>query len=398
MKATSKYIAAAVLLCLSAGPVKAQKTSLSKEYLKRAETIYHTIWKNYRVHEYKLFSEHFPSNGKGSLTYFQEGAVSEKEVSYLWPYSGMFAATNMLIGTPGQRKEYLPFLDSLVTGIEQYRDTTRKPVGYQAYPARFEKVDRYYDDNGLVCIDYMESYKNTRNPIYVARAREVFEFILSGWDDKLGGGVTWLEGHRDQKPACSNGMAALSALKIYEATKDPYYLEWGTRFYTWMHDNLRDSAGVYANDKKMDGTVNPTYYTYNSGSMLEASVLLYRFTGDQKYLDEARIIAAGAFNRFSTPKPGGGREFAVDLPWFTTVLFRGYESLYEIDSDYRYLAAIEEKLNDAWKHGRDQYGLVTYNWSSSPEEIAKPKWLLNEACVAELYARLSNLHRKKERS
>jgi uncharacterized protein YyaL (SSP411 family) len=373
----------------------AQTRKSSEEYLKRAEDIYQVIWTKYRVKEYGLFSENFPSSKSASLDYFQEGAVKEKEVSFLWPFSGLFSATNVLIKTPSLRKKYLPYLDSLATGMEQYKDTLRKPVGYQAYPVRFEKVDRYYDDNGLVSIDYMESYFNTENPVYLERAKVVFEFILSGWDEKLGGGVTWLEGHRDQKPACSNGMATLAALKIYEATGDPYYLKWGEKFYNWMHDNLRDSAGVYVNDKKMDGTVNKTYFTYNSGSMLEASVMLYKFKKDKKYLMEAKTIAKGAFNHFSVPGPGGTREFQIDLPWFTTVLFRGYESLYHVDGDYTYIEAIAKKLDQAWENSRDKYGLVTYNWTSTPDELAKPKWLLNETCIAELYGRLSLLNKTK---
>src|SRR5690606_26508821 len=102
--------------------------------------------------------------------------------------------------------------------------------------------DRYYDDNGLVGIDYMESYFNTKDELYLKRAKDVFTFILSGWDDELGGGVTWLEGHRDQKPACSNGMAMLTALKIYQGSKDKYYLNWGIKFYDWMYKHLRDSS------------------------------------------------------------------------------------------------------------------------------------------------------------
>ncbi len=48
------------------------------------------------------------------------------------------------------------YVDSMVTAMEEYYDTTRVPFGYQAYPVRFEKVDRYYDDNGLVGIDYID--------------------------------------------------------------------------------------------------------------------------------------------------------------------------------------------------------------------------------------------------
>src|ERR1044071_5104468 len=110
------------------------------------------------------------------------GGVKEKAVSFLWPFSGMFSATNVLLQIPSVKRKYIPFLDTCVIGIEKYKDTVRSPVGYQAYPVKFEKSDRYYDDNGLVGIDYMESYFNTKNPVYLSRAEEVFKFILSGWN------------------------------------------------------------------------------------------------------------------------------------------------------------------------------------------------------------------------
>jgi hypothetical protein len=369
---------------------------VSVEYLQRAENMYDSIWKHYRVPaENGLFTENFPSNHADSLTYFEGSSVKEKMVSFLWPFSGMFSATNVLLKIPSARKKYLSYLDSCVTGVEKYRDTIRSPVGYQAYPVKFEKTDRYYDDNGLVGIDYMESYFNTKNAVYLDRAEEVFKFIISGWNSDLGGGVTWLEGHKDQKPACSNGTATLVALKIYQGNGNPYYLDWGKKFYSWMYQNLRDSSGVYSNDKKLNGTVNKTFYTYNSGFMLEASVLLYQFTNEKKYLRQAQQLAKDAFIHFSTLPHNNNLSMQIDLPWFVTVLFRGYEALYHQDGDYRYIGSIEKDLNYAWKNSRDGYGFVANNWAPTANELKKPKWLLDEACIAELYARLSILERSK---
>ena len=364
-------------------------------YLSRAESMYANVWKHYRVTgEIGLFTESFPSKGADTLTYMEGGGVKEKPVSFLWPFSGMFSATDVLIKSPSASKKYLPFLDSLSIGMEKYKDTTRSPAGYQAYPAKFEKVDRYYDDNGLVGIDYMEAYFNTKKPIYVNRAKAVFAFIISGWNAALGGGVTWLEGHNDQKPACSNGADMLVALKIYQGTKERYYLDWGKKFYNWTYQNLRDSIGVYSNDKKLNGTVNRTFYTYNSGFMLEAAVLLYRFTGEKQYLQQAQRLAEDAYIYFSKVPHDPHLFIHIDLPWFVTVLFRGYEALYKVDGNYQYIAAIEKDLNYAWQNARDQYGFVTHSWTPKEAELAKPKWLLDESCIAELYSRLSMLRKK----
>ncbi|WP_431292280.1 glycoside hydrolase family 76 protein [Pedobacter sp. P26] len=222
----------------------------------------------------------------------------------MWPFSGMFSAANVLVKYPDLRTKYTQYLDSLTTGVLAYRDTLRNPSGYQAYPVALEKADRYYDDNALVCIDYLEAYFNTKDMLYIRKAKEVFRFIESGWDEHLQGGVYWLEGHKDQKPACSNGMATLAALKLYQATHEKVYLRWGKRFYHWMHSRLRNPGGIYYNDIKMDGAQNATYYTYNTGAMLEGAVLLYRFTGNRTYLSEARLVAKNAFGFFQPGKMG----------------------------------------------------------------------------------------------
>ncbi|MFD0794516.1 glycoside hydrolase family 76 protein [Mucilaginibacter litoreus] len=365
-------------------------------YKQRAEAMYGLVWKSYRVSKYTgLFSENYPTGKSDSLNYFQGEAVKEKEVSFLWPFSGVFTATNILMRGHGLKAKYKPYQDSLVIGIEQYRDNRRKPPGYQAYPVKFEKTDRYYDDNGLVGIDYMESYFNTRNPLYLQRAKEVFQFILSGWNNDVGGGVTWLEGHNDQKPACSNGMATLTALKIYEGCKEPYYLNQGKRFYNWMYTTLRDSStGIITNDVKLDGKQNRTFWTYNTGSMIEAAVMLYKFTGEKKYLEQAKQLALSSYIYYSNLPHSKDLKLHIDVPWFVTVLFRGYEALYRIDHNYKYLAAIEHDLNYAWQNSRDKYGFVTKSWLPHEKQLEKPKWLLDEACIAELYARLYLLKSK----
>jgi hypothetical protein len=378
-----------LIFCFS---IRANAQLSSDEYLQRAELMYKNVWQHYKVPVHTgLFTENFPSKGTDTLTYMEGGGVKEKAVSFLWPFSGMFSATNVLLQIPTVKRKYMPFLDTCIIGMEKYKDTVRSPDGYQAYPVKFEKSDRYYDDNGLVGIDYMESYFNTKNPVYLYRAEEVFRFILSGWNNDLGGAVTWLEGHKDQKPACSNGTATLVALKIYEGSKNKFYLNWGKNFYDWMYTNLLDSTGVISNDKKLDGKVNRKFYTYNTGFMIEAAVLLYNFTGEKKYLEQAKEMAKSSYKYFSAVPHDKNLNLYIDLPWFVTVLFRGYEALYLIDGNYQYLAAIEKDLNYAWQNSRDKFGLVTSSWTANARELASPKRLLDQGCIAELYARLSIL-------
>ena len=151
-----------------------QEVKYNELYKDRAGAMFQKIWLHYQVQKYPgLFSENYPSGYKVSLDYFQGVNVDAKAVSFLWPFSGMFSAANVLARFPDLKAKYNQYLDTLTTGVWAYRDTTRTPVGYQAYPAMLEKSDRYYDDNALVCIDYLEAYLNTKDQKYISKAKEV---------------------------------------------------------------------------------------------------------------------------------------------------------------------------------------------------------------------------------
>src|SRR5690606_31983097 len=294
-----------------------------------------------------LFAEYYPNSHKPDLTYFQESGHKAQEVSYLWPMSGVFSSVNILMEL--DQKAYKPYLDSMVTAVEQYLDKTRTPHGYQAYPSKFERVDRYYDDNGLVGIDYMDAYVVTADKSYLAKAKAVMSFIESGWTQDFGGGVPWLEGVRDQKPACSNGKATVLALKLYQATRDEAYLRYAIKSYDWMLNTLRDDSlniiwnsllipdGTAAGRK--DAEVQKHAYTYNTGTMIQSAVRLYKITGKKSYLNDARALAEGSY-KYYFGHTDDGAPYVRDIPWFTVVLFRGYQELYEIDRNPRYVEAV----------------------------------------------------------
>lgn len=387
----NKIIAALLICFLFSAPTNSQNKEKEsyKIYKNRTESFYELVYGLYYLPKYNLFSEYYPNANKVKLNYFNDGEKSTKEVSFLWPFSGMTSAINILYKI--DPKKYNVSLKKLIEAQKLYKDTIRKPAGYQAYPPQFEKSDRYYDDNGLVGIDYIEAYANTKDPNYLKNAKEVFEFIISGWNSDLEGGVTWLEGVNDQKPACSNGKATVLALKIYEQTHDKYYLDWGLKFYNWMYKHLRSDQGIYWNDMKTaDRSVLKTAWTYNTGTMLQAAVSLYVNTGKKEYLSEAQFLAEGAYVFFGKQQ-SDGRISILDNAWFTVVLFRGFQDLYTVDKNSKYIDTIITNIDYAWKNARDKEGLVYSDWNAEKEEQNTPKWLLDEAAVVELYARIALL-------
>lgn len=383
-----------ILVLMGCSVLMLHAKSKKTPYLDKAEYMFQKVWSMYRVPKYGLFSEYYPNSYKPNLTYFQDNTNKKaQEVSYLWPMSGVFSSANILMEI--NHKRYQPFQDSMIVAVENYYDTTRTPPGYQAYPGKFEKSDRYYDDNGLVGIDYIDAYNVSKNPQYLTKAKEIFTFIKSGWSDDFGGGVSWLEGIRDQKPACSNGKATVLALKLYQSTKEEKYLNEGKLFYNWMMTHLENSMLhiIWNSLSTVNGKPEKIFYTYNTGTMIQSSVRLYSITGEKKYLNNARRLAEGSYQHF-VKKSEKGFSYIDDLPWFNVVLFRGYQELYEVDHNPKYVNAIISGADWAWENARDEVGLMYKDWTGQKDEKKQPKWLLDESCMAELYARIAIIKRE----
>jgi len=136
--------------------------------------------------------------------------------------------------------------------------------------------------------------------------------------------------------------------------------------------------------------VCPDLYTYNTGTLLQAAASLYRHTGDEKYLDDAKFLAEGSYKTF-VKHNAYGIPYAENLPWFYLVLFRGYQDLYDITGDSRYVDEVLKGLDFAWDNCRDKAGLYYHDWSGQTDESHRPKWLLDAACIPEFYARAAIL-------
>lgn len=124
------------------------------------------------------------------------------------------------------------------------------------------------------------------------RAEELHRYIYSGWDEVLGGGIYWCEQKKLSKNTCSNAPATVLCMKLYNLTSDPDYLDLAKKTYRWTKENLCDpSDGVYWDNINLEGNIAKQKYTYNSGQMIQAGVLLFQATGDSTYLKDAQATA-----------------------------------------------------------------------------------------------------------
>lgn len=360
----------------------------------RAAITFQHIFQFYHAKKDHLFTETYPIDTTQKVPCFVGDKIVYKrqQVSFLWPYSGVFSGCVSLYKVTKDVK-YKHLLErTLLPGLEQYWDNKRAPACYQSYPEFNGASDRFYDDNDWVAISFMDLYASTKDATYLNRAIQLQKFIYSGWSDDLGGGIFWCEQKKQSKNTCSNAPAVVLCMKIYKATSQKKYLDLAKKTYQWTKNTLCDPSDyVYWDNESLNGHIAKNKYTYNSGQMIEAGVLLYKATGEKHYLIDAQKTAEGTFHYFVKPRKTahGEVQFYSDSPWFNVILFRGLKALFEVDHNASYIKIMAQDAKYAWKYDRDTNGLFSKDWTGKVQD--KYKWLLDNACMVELYAELSDI-------
>lgn len=365
--------------------------------LDRARQTLDSLYLNYSVDNSSLLRENYPFDEQHTVTYLasEEQANIPNQFSYLWPYSGTFSAVNALFEATHDKK-YKKLLDSRVLpGLEEYFDTQRVPNAYSSYIRTPPASDRFYDDNVWLGIDFTDTYQMTQEQKYLDKAQLIWKFIESGTDSILGGGIYWCEQKKESKNTCSNAPGSVLALKLFKATNDSSYFEKGKKLYEWTQRNLQDSADyLYFDNIRLDGKIGKAKFAYNSGQMMQSAALLYQLTKNPIYLKDAQNIAKECFNYFFTDFTPATNEEAFRMlkkgdTWFTAVMLRGFIELYQIDKDKTYINAFNKSLSYAWDNARDEKGL--FNTDLSGKSKDERKWLLTQAAMVEMYARLATI-------
>ena len=365
----------------------------------RADIILNQIFALYSTGNEHLFNETFPYKPENKVTYLAGNDNLEgQKVVYLWPTSGVYSGVNALFKTTKNEKYLQLIEEEIIPGLQNYFDEKRAPYCYQSYINQAEKSDRFYDDNVWLAIDFCETFQINGDEKYLQKSIQLWQFILSGWDENLGGGIYWCEQKKQSKNTCSNAPAAVLALHLFEATNDTIFLNWGQQIYGWTKENLQDTIdNLYFDNINLAGKTDQRKYTYNSGQMLQAAALLYKITGEEKYLVDAQKIAASAIPYFTeifkTPEGKTIQLFKNTGNWFNAVLMRGYVELYQLDKNPEFILIFENNLDYLWNFQRDENGLFDKDWKG--EKVNKYKWLLDQASMVEMYAIIDELIQKK---
>jgi rhamnogalacturonyl hydrolase YesR len=292
---------------------------------------------------------------------------------FMW---GAGVAFSMLVGA-GDTAKIAAFFD----GLQGYWDSRALFPGYDAYLSSPGNSDKYYDDNAWMVLTFVEAYEKTGEQKYLLRAVEALRFVLSGWDEKLGGGIYWRE-NRETKNTCSNGPSAMAALAVARHVNPSYYIAWAKRAVGWTNARLQDSDGLFWDNCDLNGKIERTKWTYNAALMLRANLSLWRATGERTYLTEANRIAQASEKVFVEPSTQAFRDEAN----FSHLLVEAFLELHR-ETNAPYLRARAQACgNFAWNHLRDpKDGGHWTKWRIEPNRQQARKTLMDNASVARLY-------------
>lgn len=315
-----------------------------------------------------------------SSNYYKETSIAEEKgrpVSYLWPLCALFQANN-------EMEKVLPgtiFTDKIFKVISKYHNQFLPAPGYASYTMQLGGGTRFYDDNQWVGIAAMDAFSRTKNPKWLTVGKEIYRFMMTGYDSVAGGGLYWEEGNKRSKNTCSNGPGIILALQLYEATNNKMYMDTALLLYNWVNANLKSPEGLYYDNINLTkNTIDKKRYSYNTGTMLQAAVYLYECTHDKKYLQQANSIADSSVSYFLAEK-----RFKDDY-WFSAVLLRGYQHLLKYNKDKKYLIAFKNCVDEALANNKNNKGLMGNK---------KPLNLVAQGGMLEIVARFTWLQQNK---
>ncbi len=399
----------------------ANVNSLYTRNLKRGTYMSKTMYKDFYNEDIEYAHRNIPA-----LEY-------ESDFSDCWRYTGLYSMIIRLNELNGKKntKEF----KNVAEGFEYYKgrrsgyrpgineDKTRSYTVFAVNRASAKGKamvggkESVFDDQIWIAREYLNAYNLFGDIEYLNTAVELSEYIyLSGWMPVIGG-ITWGQSY-DTRHSCSNApfvkvlIELADAVESTKASSAETYRNWAKNVYEWTYSTLRDPADnlywdlvgtIYDTDGTplRNDSIDKAKYTYNSGAMISAGVAMYKLTGEQRYLDEAKATAKSCYENFGVHGfVDGCTMYPSDTTtWFNLVMYIGYYDLFLADNTQTlYLDDLQRTIDYAYENfGRDGYIPVSWlvGWEAGWEK-SDCKNLLDHSSHAETYLLLAQYQKSKQ--
>lgn len=202
----------------------------------------------------------------------------------LWKTTGWWNAANAL------------------TAIIDYTKYTGRNTYKYAIEATFEKnknaedknfTNFYIDDTLWWGLAWVLAYDVTGNEKFLQMAKIDADYCYSYKDDVCGGGLWWTR-ERGYKNAIPNELFIKLAAALHNRIEgDTKYLDQAIEVWNWFRASGMFNSDNLINDG-LDSNCNnngQVTWSYNQGVIIGGLVELYKATGNQTYINEAKSIA-----------------------------------------------------------------------------------------------------------
>lgn len=290
----------------------------------------------------------------------------------------------------------------LRTGNEQYKQMFGqwyegiKAVNFSNRNKNY--LNNFYDDSEWIGLTMLRLYDVTKEDRYLNTAKDLWEWIKTGWTEEGGGGIAWEHtSHMSAKNSCSNGPAAILAARLYNYTKDESCLEWAKKIYEWQKKNLFNQAtgAVYDGLNAATGELSGVTLSYNQGTFLGAAHELYKITGDKTYINDARKAAYYGITSNSNIDTGNNvlrDEGNGDGGLFKGIFMRYYVQLIldpDLDPIYanKFKTFFRNNAETLWRKGTNKkLMLFGTNWATAPSLSTQLTMQISGASMIEAMA------------
>lgn len=290
--------------------------------------------------------------------------------AFNWGTGVMLSALNAAARLEPKYKEWL----------REYADASRVywndkgPVpGYDVLPGP-KPVDRYYDDNAWMVLALVETYEILEDPKYLDWAEQALAYVLSGEDEKLGGGIYWRESDKKSKNTCSNAPAAVACLAVARHRRGVELSAKAIELLQWVRQKLQDPKdGLFWDSIDLNGKIDPTQWSYNTALYLHASALVNIDEADRERMLRHSIA------RWSDPKTGAVKDTGRFAHlWLESLLAQsGFPSTIDLISP-----PVSKGLRYLWANCRNPDGRFGDMWNEPYDPKREKFELIDQASVA----------------
>ncbi|MBV6458314.1 MAG: hypothetical protein HONBIEJF_01441 [Fimbriimonadaceae bacterium] len=286
--------------------------------------------------------------------------------SFNWGAGVMLSALN---AAAKRDAKYKPWLREYADASRAYWNPAGPVPGYDASPFP-KKGDRYYDDNAWMVLALAETFDILGERKYLTWADEALAYSLSGWDEKLGGGIYWRENEKTSKNTCSNLPVAAACLAVADRTGRSDLRDRAEAIVNWTKTKLQDPGdGLFWDNITLASRIDKTKWTYNTALYLRAAAHLGKF-------DDLEKVVQSSVAHWIDPKTGA----AKDDGKFAHLWLEGLA--HARPQDRAIEQTVRGVLDFVWSRCRDGKGRFGNRWDRPSQAGRNQFQLLDQASVA----------------